>query len=115
MVNEKQISKATQEKIQELQIMQQRLTLFAAQKQQLQLQTLDVEAALKELEGTKAPAYKLIGELLIEKPITELKKELNDKKSDIELHLKTIEKQENKIKESALEIQKEVTKSLEKQ
>ncbi len=106
------ISKETQEKIQELQLIQQKLSLFAAQKQQLQLQVLELDAALKELAKAKAPAYKLIGELLIEKPVNELKKELSDKKSDVDLHLKTIEKQENKIKNHALELQKEVTKQL---
>ncbi len=108
----KKIDKEMREKIQELQLAQHRLSLLAAQKQQLQLQILELESALKELENANVPVYKLVGDLLIEKPIKDLKAELLDKKSDVDLHLKTTEKQENKIKDSALELQKEITQRL---
>ena len=113
-MTEKKISKELQEKIQELQLMQQKLSIFAAQKQQLQLQVLELENALKELEKAKSPVYKLTGELLIEKPAKDIKKELSTKKSDLDLHIKTLETQEKKIKDRALDLQKEVTKTLAK-
>jgi len=112
-MTEKKIPKDVQEKIAELQLLQQRLNLFANQKQVFQIQQIEIENALKEIKGAKAPVYKLVGEILIEKAPDELKKELEEKKSDAEIRIKSLEKQEEKTKEKALELQKEVTKNLE--
>ena len=108
------ISEGTHEKIQELQLLQQRLQVFAAQKQQLQLQQIETDNALVELEKAKPPVYRMIGELLVEKPIADLKKELKERKEEIELRIKTVEKQELKSKDRAQELQKEVTAEMKK-
>ncbi len=107
-------SDGTQEKIQELQLLQQRLSLFAAQKQQFQLQLIESDGALAELEIAKPPVYKAVGELLVEKPISDLKKELAEKREEFELRIKTVEKQEAKSRERAQELQKEVVASMKK-
>lgn len=106
------ISKETQEKIQELQILQQRLQLFTAQKQQFQMQVIEIENALDEIEKTKNPVYRLVGEILVEKPADEIKKDLEDKKEEFDLRIKTLDKQESKTKDSALALQKEVAAEL---
>ncbi len=106
------ISKNTQEKINELQLLQQRLTVFGAQKQQFQMQLIEVDNALSEIEKAKGAIYKLIGEILVEKQASELKKELEEKKEELDLRIKTLEKQENKTKEAALALQKEVQAEL---
>ena len=93
-------------------MLQQRLTLFNSQRQQFQIQLAEVENALGELAKAKAPVYKMVGELLVEKGIDDLKKELADKKEELDLRVKTLEKQESKIKESALALQKEVQAAL---
>lgn len=92
--------------------MQQRLSLFTAQKQQLQLQLAEIENAMRELETAKPPAYKLIGEILVENSIDDLKKDLKEKKDEADLRIKTLEKQESKSRERAQDLQKEVTKAL---
>ena len=104
----------TTEKIQELQLLQQRLSLFAAQKQQFQLQMIETDGALAELEKAKPPVYRMVGELLVEKPIADLKKELTERKEELELRIKTIEKQELKSRERAQELQKELTATMKK-
>ena len=109
---EPKLSKATQEKIRELQMLQQRLQLFTAQKQQFQMQMIEVENALTEIEKTKNSAYRLVGEILIEKPAEEVKKELKEKKEELDLRIKTLDKQEAKTKESALALQKEISAEL---
>ena|SRR3989344_9268713 len=109
---QEKFSKATQEKIQELQLLHQRLQIFNAQRQQLQMQHIEVENALTELGKTTGAAYKLVGEILIEKSTEELKKELTEKKEELDLRIKTLEKQEAKTKEQAMAIQKEVTAEL---
>ena len=108
----KELPEKAKEKIAELQMLQQRLTLFNSQRQQFQIQLAEVENALGELAKAKAPVYKMVGELLVEKGIDDLKKELADKKEELDLRVKTLEKQESKIKESALALQKEVQAAL---
>jgi prefoldin beta subunit len=100
------------EKIQELQLLQQRLSLFTAQKQQLQLQLAEAENALTEISNAKEPVYKLIGEILVEKSIAEIKKDLQERKEEFDLRIKTLEKQESKSRERAQQLQKEVTEAL---
>ena len=102
----------SQNKMEELQLLHQRLNIFGQQKQQLQIQLFETDNALKELETSKAPAYKLIGDLLIEKNSAELIKELSDRKDDINLRVKSLESQENKTKDSAMALQKEVAAEL---
>jgi len=111
---EKSHDEGTHEKIQELQLLQQRLSLFAAQKQQFQLHLIETDGALAELEKAKPPVYKMVGELLVEKSIADLKKELKERKEEFDLRLKTIEKQESKSRERAQELQKEITGSMKK-
>ena len=108
----KELPEKAKEKIAELQMLQQRLTLFNSQRQQFQIQLAEVENALGELAKAKAPVYKMVGELLVEKQIDDLKKELAEKKEELDLRVKTLEKQESKIKESALALQKEVQAAL---
>jgi len=109
---ERQISQATQEKLAELQLLQQRLSLFSAQKQQFQMQLAEVENALAELVKAKPPIYKMVGELLIEKKPDELKKELEEHKTELDIRVKSLDKQESKTKESALSLQKEISAEL---
>lgn len=112
MAEREKITAQAQEKIQELQLLQQRLALFAQQKQAFQLQMMEVENALAEVEKSKGPFYKMVGEILVEKAPEELKKELQEKKTDLDIRLKSFDKQETRTREQALEIQKEVAKAI---
>jgi len=109
---EQKITREMQEKIQELQMLQQRMQLFGAQKQQFQMQMIETENALGEVEKSKSSVYRLVGEILVEKPCDEIKKELKEKKEELELRIKTLDKQEAKTKESALALQKELSAAL---
>ena len=106
------IPKETQDKINHLQAMQQRLQLFVTQKQQFQLQSAEIENALDELSKAKGKTYSIVGGILIEKNKTDLTKDLKETKSRVELRIKTLDKQEKSLREDALEIQKEVTSKL---
>ncbi|MEM2874367.1 MAG: prefoldin subunit beta [Candidatus Nanoarchaeia archaeon] len=106
------VPEATREKIQELQLLQQRLTVFTAQKQQLQIQLAELDNALAELQKAKPPVYRLLGEILVEKLPDELKAELKEKRDEIDLRIKTIEKQESKTREKAQELQKAIAELL---
>jgi len=105
-------SKETQQKIAQLQMMEQSMQTFMAQRQNFQSQLLEVENALKELDVSKGDCYKMVGSIMIAADKDKLKKDLNSRKEVIELRLKNIKKQEDSIKEKAEALQAEVIKEL---
>ena len=107
------MEKATQEKIEQLQMLEQSMQSFMMQKQQFQAQLIEIESALKELEGAEK-AYKIVGNIMISAEKDALKKDLQEKKDRIELRIKTLEKQEGTIKDKASSMQSEVLKKLKK-
>jgi len=109
---ENNISKDAQEKLMQLQMLQQRLQVFAAQKQQFQLQQIEVDNALKEVSKTKKLVYSLVGGIMVEQPALQAKKELQSRKKEVDIKIKNFERQEKKIRDNADELQKDVTKAM---
>ena len=105
-------SKEVESSIAELQSIQQRTAVFTSQKQQLQMQLFEVDSALKELRNTKQPVYRLIGGLLVEKPASSVKKDLDKVKNDLDLRIKNLEKQEEKAHKKMIELQTRLSKEL---
>ena len=105
------VSKEMEEKINQLQLYEQSLHNFLVQKQQFQLQQVEIESALNEIDKTKE-AYKIIGGIMVASKKEELKKELTSKKEVAELRIKSLEKQETQIKEKATKLQSEVMEKL---
>lgn len=106
-----ELSKETEQKIAQLQLYEQSLQSILMQKQQFQTQSLEIKSALNELESTKE-AYKIVGNIMVASKKEDLKKELESKKETISLRIKTIEKQENQIREKAKGLQEEVSKDI---
>jgi prefoldin beta subunit len=96
----------------ELQILGQNLQNNLLQKQAFQSQLIEIENALRELEASKDDCYKIVGNIMIKSDKSTLVKDLNAKKEVLELRIKTVEKQEDKLKEKFQEKQKEVIKDL---
>ncbi|MFP4111557.1 MAG: prefoldin subunit beta [Candidatus Woesearchaeota archaeon] len=107
------VSQETQEKINELQMAEQTLQSYLNQKQAFQSQKLEIESALKELENTNS-AYKIIGNIMIKNSKDDLKKDLDEKNERMSLRIKSIEKQENSLKEKTQAIQQDILKNIEK-
>ncbi|MFH0936265.1 MAG: prefoldin subunit [Candidatus Woesearchaeota archaeon] len=107
------ITKETEQKIAELQLLEQNLQNFMIQKQTFQAQILEIENALKELDISKE-CYKIIGPIMVHSTKEDLKKDLNSKREILNIRIKNIEKQEEKIKEKADSIQSEVLKQIKK-
>jgi len=101
----------TQEKVGQIQLLEQNMQQILAQKHAYQTQLFETETAIAEIAKTTKP-YKIIGNIMVESDKEELKKELEQKKSIIEIRMQTIEKQENQIKERTKKIQEEVMKEL---
>src|SRR3989344_3647510 len=106
------MDKESEKKVQELQLIEQNLSNFLMQKQNFQSRLLENENALMEIEQTKKQSYRIIGNLLIAMDKEKLKKDLSNEKEIFDLRIKNIEKQENKLKERAQQLQEEVLKNL---
>lgn len=101
-------------KIQELSMLQQSIANISAQKQQFVSQLSEFESAFKALDKTDK-AYKIIGNIMIVSDKEDLKKGLKEKKEMLNIRIKTLEKQEDKLKEKAEAMQKNIMSSLEEE
>ena len=90
------------EKINELSVIEQNLTTLNLQRQQLQVQVSEIESALKEL-GKTNKAYRIIGNVMIEKDKEKLIEELKNEKELIELRLKAFKNQEENLKKNKID------------
>ncbi|MBU2590318.1 MAG: prefoldin subunit beta [Nanoarchaeota archaeon] len=106
------VKKETEQKIAQLQMMEQNIQTFMMQRQNFQAQQLEVDNALKELEISKGDCYKMVGSIMVAADKDKLKKDLESRKEIVELRLKNIKKQEDSIKEKAEKLQSEVIKEL---
>ena len=109
-----EVSKETEQKIGQLQMFEQSLQSFLGQKQQFQIQLVEVESALNELNGTDK-AFKIIGNIMVESDKSELKADLQSKREMLELRIKTMEKQELQVREKASKLQSEILKKIKKE
>ena len=108
---ENNVPKDVEQKINQLQLFEQNGQSLLMQKQQFQMQSVEIKSALKELEGTEE-AFKIIGGIMVSSKKEDLKKELTSKKEMSELRIKALEKQESQIKEKATKLQAEVMEKL---
>ena len=105
------MSKETEENINQLQLLEQSLQSFLVQKQQFQTQLVEVESALKELESANV-SFKIVGNIMIESKKEDLKQELGSKKEMLNIRIRTLEKQEKQIKEKSMRLQSEVVEKI---
>jgi len=70
----------------------------------------DTEQALQELEkiGEDAPVYKAVGNILVKEKKEDVVKELTEKKETYEIRIKTLQRQEEKLRERFAETQKKL-------
>ena len=108
----KQIQKETERKIAQLQLIEQNMQNTLMQKQHFQSELLEVENALKEIDGAEE-VYKIVGNIMLSKKKEDLKKELGSKKEIINIRIKNLQKEELKTKEKANALQKEVIGEIE--
>jgi len=105
------MSKDTESKISQLQMLEQSLNNLLVQRQQFSQQMLEVDSALEEIKDTNQ-AYKIVGNIMVATDKDKLEKDLLSRKEMLELRIKTIEKQETKFREKASEIQADVMKEI---
>ena len=103
----------TQEKITQLQNLEQNINTLIAQKQQYQSQNMEIENALSQIDSTEK-VFRIIGSIMVASTKEDVKKDLGEKKEIVDLRLKTIDKQEEKLRAKATELQQDVLKDMKK-
>lgn len=98
----------------QFQRVQQQAQALMAQKQQLELALRETERALEELgklqEG--ATVYRSVGGILIKAEQANLTKELTERKETLDLRIKTIERQEERVVERLREMREKLQEAL---
>lgn len=90
----------------QIQQLRQKLQQVTMQKETAQTEKQEVERALEELEeDDDGDVYRSVGTILISKDHDELRDELEEEKDDLEVRLKSLERQEDKIKEKVQDAQ----------
>jgi prefoldin beta subunit len=107
------LDKDTQEKIQEMQILEQNFQQLMSQKQAFSFEVNETDFALKELEKAKGDVFKLIGnQVIIKTEKEDLTKELQHKKELIDTRLKNIDAQEKEFSDKLNSLREEVMKKI---
>ncbi len=100
-----------QSKIAQLQLLQQNMQNLLLQKQQLQNNLIELESALQEIKASEK-CYKIVGHIMVASSKDRLSKELTEKKEMNSLRLKNYLSQEEKLKKSIEDTQKELMQGL---
>jgi prefoldin beta subunit len=106
------INKDLQEKIQQLQILEQSLQQILMQKQAFQFELNETESALVEVKKTGDEVFKMVGQIMLKANKEDVEKELSQRKDILSLRVKAIEKQENSLKEDSEKLRAEVMKDI---
>ena len=101
----------TREMVGQFQQYQQQLQAVLIQKETMQLQLMEITKAMEELDSSKnEKAYKITGQIMVIKPVEELKKELGETKEAIEVRMNSLGKTEERITGKLKEMETELRK-----
>ena len=105
---------AVQERLLRLQQLQQTLQNVLTQKQQVELELLEVDQALGELEKTADDGviYKSVGSLLIKTEKPKITDELKEKKELSNMRVSVLGKQEERLRTQIKELNEKLQKDL---
>ena len=102
------MNKEENQKIQEMQVLEQNLQNLLLQKQNFQLELTETKNALEELGKSKEDVFKIVGQLMLKADKAKMKEELENKQKILDLRLKTIEKQEKQFIEHIEKLRGEI-------
>lgn len=94
----------------QLQQIQQQLQLVVTQKAQVEAMIEEAKQALEELQTVSddTPIYKAVGSILVKEAKNKVVQELTEKKESLEIRIKTLERQEERLRERFAELQKKL-------
>jgi prefoldin beta subunit len=94
----------------QLQQIQQQLQLVVTQKAQVEAMLEETKQAIEELQktGDEATVYKAVGSILVKEEKGKVLQELTERKESYEIRIKTLERQEERLRERFAELQKKL-------
>lgn len=110
----KQLPPQLQNQLIRLQEQQEQYKALLLRKHQFEMELKEVERALQECSSLPDDAiiYKSVGALLFKTEKNKIVSELNEKKEELDLRIKTIEKQEQRLRQQLEELRKFIQASL---
>ena len=114
MSNEIKLPPAVQERLLRLQQLQQTLQSLLAQKQQVELELLEVDKALEELKKTPDDGviYKSVGSILIKTEKSKITKELTERRELANMRISVLGKQEERIRSQIKDLNEKLQRDL---
>jgi len=106
------LDKETQQKIQELQILEQNFQQILMQKQAFQIELSETENALSEVAKANDDIFKIIGNIMIKTDKKKTEEELKKKQELLALRLKSIDSEEQNLTKKTEELRAEVMKRI---
>ena len=103
-----------EQKIQEMQMLEQNLQNLLMQKQSFQMELSETESALEAIKSSGDEVFKIIGQLMIKAEKSSMNEELENKKKMIELRIKTMDSQESSLTEQLEKLREEIMKTAKK-
>jgi len=100
--------KPEENKMQELQMLEQGLQNTLMQKQAFQMELSETQAALKELKNSGDEVFKIIGQLMIKSEKGKITDDLENKEKILNLRIEALEKQESSLTEKFEGLRKEI-------
>jgi len=109
-----ELSETLRAEIRRYQDLVEKLRLIATNRQQIQLQLAEINEALRELSGVddSAPVYKVAGSIIVAKKKNDVVNELNNLKESLEIRIKSLERQEELLKDQLKELERKLAKKL---
>lgn len=101
-------------KIEELQVLENQLQSFLAQKQTIQVELNEIDNALHEIKDSDGEIYKMTAGFLIKSDSKNVKKELDEKKKLFKSRIDAMEKQEKLIEKDVVKLREEINKMVAK-
>jgi prefoldin beta subunit len=114
MGEQERITPQLQEQLQRLQQLQQTLEAVVAQRQQLEMESVEVNRALSELEkiADEGLVYKSIGSLLVRAEKKKVIDELVERKELLATRITVLQRQQTRADERLKELQKSIQNQL---
>jgi len=114
MSEEVRLPPAVQERLLRLQQLQQTLQSILTQKQQLELELIEIDQALSELEKASDDAviYKSVGSLLVRSEKSKVTNDLKERKELTNMRITVLGRQEERLRSQIKELQEKLQKDL---
>ncbi|MBI2451832.1 prefoldin subunit [Candidatus Pacearchaeota archaeon] len=106
------LDQETNEKIEELRMIEGQLQNFIAQKEAFSNEMNEVNNAIEELKSSDDEVYKISSGIMIKSTKEKLNKELKEKNKLLEIRINSLEKQEKLLEKRTSELRKEIDREI---